>query len=310
MIFLWVNKRRRLSKIASAINFSLTRNEFELSSRYKGLENLLFYKPDLIAKEIMFNFYFPVDQLFVSIEKSIREVLGFHLGYMITGKGRSWLKNDGHLARNARKIILKPLGYLPPPFYRRVRERLRYLSADMRLLQDDKNRLELIARSLFDKGCIISDQTIPYYKTITFKNLFTIYLERRFTENFVQAVLVDMNILKLSYKGDSTQLEYRPISQEKKSALLRKELFVHMNDFAQRLANDKKQDFIQEIVGRGIDGRTGRRAIEDLAELLHRYPYNEAKEKVLQLSYIVEFTDRILSDKYEIGPEGIHPRGL
>lgn len=308
MDFPWENKRRRLMRIASEISFSLTRNEFELSSRYKGLENLFFHKPDLVTKEIMFNFYFPIDKLFVSIEKSVREIIGFHLGYLTTGKGRSWVRKDGYLSRNARKMILKPLKYLPPPFYRRVRRRLHYLKIDMRLLQDDKNRLELITRSLFDKGCIISDQKIPYYKTIEFKDLLNTYLERRFTENFVQAVLIDLNILKLSFKGDTAPSELRPISQEKKSALVRKELFVHLNDFAQRLANEKKHDFVQEIISRGIDGQTGKRAIEDLAELLHRYPYKEAKEKVLQLNYIKEHSDRMLSDKYEIGPGGIHPR--
>ena len=297
---------RDLGKIASSIRFSLARSEFELNERFSGLERLLFYKPDLVTKEIHFDFYFPFEELLRSIEASIRDVISRHLEYLVTGKGKSCLKDDGTFRWHARRLILKPLRYLPPPSYRRIKKRMKYVAVDLIALQEDRIRIEKITRALFDKGYIISLEQIPYYKTVAFYDLLNHYLDRKYAEDFVQAVLQDMNVIKIQYCGQAPAANaVQPIAQEKRMARIRKMLSQSLNDCVQKLANEKKRDFVQELLNRGIDDANGRKAVRELARLLDQMPFDEAKEKVLSMDFMKRLPDKILSDQYEIGPDGI-----
>ncbi len=299
-------KRRDLEKIASSIRFSLSRSEFELTERFAGLEKLLFYHPDLATKELHFDFYFPIEELLRSIEDSVRTVIARHLEYLVTGKGKSYLRTGGTPRWHARRLILKPLRHLPPPSYGRIKKRLRYIAVDLLALQDDRIRLEKITRALFDKGYIISREPIPYYKTVDFYELLNMYVNRKFAEDFVQAVLVDLKVIRMHFnRQPQAGHSLRPIAQEKRIARVRKVLSQCLNDFAQKLANEKKRNFVQELLDRDIDETSGRRAVRELARLLERMPFEEAKEIVFAMEFMKKLPDKMLSDQYEIGPGGI-----
>lgn len=305
MILSWGYHHRQLSKIVQGIKFNLSRSEFDLSTRYNVLEKLLYYNPDIITKEILYGFYFPFEELVKSIESTLREIIALQLEHLVNKTGKPVINSDGYLYHRARKLILKKLDFLPPPFYRRIKRRIHYLQIDKHTLQDDYLRLEQIISALSDKGYVISQNPKPFYHHIDFQEVLSRYCDRRYTDNFVQSILRDMNVLKMTFQAGSSTESIRPISQEKRIAQLRKMLFIYIHKHAERLALEKKHEFIGELLRRDVDEHMGKHAIDELAELLNTIPFHEAKERVLAQEYLKILPDKLLSNRYEIGPEGL-----
>ena len=142
---------------------SLSRSEIELKRRKNEIENLLFYKPDLITREILNDFYGSANELLNCINERLLVTVEKYLESRLNHKKNSFVKRSGKLTGRSIRYLTNDQNFLPKPFLIRIKKRLRYIRIDMCTVQEDFIKLQTIKQLLKEKGYIIQNEPNPYY---------------------------------------------------------------------------------------------------------------------------------------------------
>jgi len=297
--------KKTLENISSKIYINLSQNEFDKSFRKKMLEELFFYNPDDITKEIIYNFYFQFDMVIDLIENKIQMVIKDYLISRILEKRCRLTKKNGRLTKIGQKFILSEFAFLPPPFLKRLYSRLRYLRLDQKNLQEDYIKLTQIIGMMSEKGYIISNQFKQYYHSIDFDSVLGEYIKYKYSESYLQLILEKLKILPVSYDKKTKKIEeIMPISKEKEIAQLKKNLICYINLCVPLLEPEKKKDFINLMVENNFNVVEAKNLILKLSFLLKGVEYEQAK------SHIMSEFKRIKDKKLRFGKMEIGPKGL
>ncbi len=296
-LYIFRNKKA-LENISSKIYINLSQNKFDKSFRKKMLEELFFYNPDNITKEIIYNFYFQFDKIIDLIENRIQMVIKDYLISRILGK-------QCRLTKKGRNFILSEFVFFPSPFLKRLYSRLRYLRLDQENLQEDYMKLTQIIDMMSEKGYIVSNQFKQYYHSIDFDRILGEYIKYKYSESYLQLILEKLKILPISYDKKTKKMEeILPISKEKEIAQLKKNLIYHINLCVPLLEQEQKKDFINLMVDNNFNVSEAKNLILKLSFLLKGIEYEQAK------FYIISEFEQIKDKKLRFGKMEIGPKGL
>ena len=198
---------KSLNNILSDIRINVSGSKFDKKRRKEMLEELFFYNPDNITKEIINNFYFHFDLLIDFIDDMIQMILKDYLISMLIKKECKFISKYGKLTRKGKKIIVSEFSFLPPPFLKRLYSRLGLIQIDKTGLQEDYIKLIRIIDIMKEKGHIISNKSKKYYHNIDFNNLLDEYITYKYSEKYLQLVLERLKILPISYDKTTQKID-------------------------------------------------------------------------------------------------------
>ena len=298
--------RKSLNNILSGIRINVSRSNFDEKRRKEMLEELFFYNPDNITKEIINNYYFNFELLIDFIDDRIQMILKDYLISMLTKRKCTFISKNGKLTRKGKKIIVSEFNFLPPPFLKRLHSRLGLIQIDKNGLQEDYIRLTRIIDIMKEKGHIISNKSKKYYHNIDFNNLLDEYIIYKYSENYLQLVLERLKILPISYDKTTRKSDkIKPIAEEKEITQLKKNLINYINLCISDLNLTEKKDFVNAIVKNNFTFIEGKKIIFKLSILLNNKDYKEASNQLI--SAFEEIRDKEFQfGKIEIGPKGLY----
>jgi len=300
------SERSHLIHLGRQVGASLNCSEAEMKRRMKALENLVFYKPDILTREILNNFYDSSDQLLACINESLSVIVRQYIEARLFKRKNYYVRRRGRITRYSLECLVSGLNFLPGPFFARINRRLLYVHVDMRELQDDFIKLQEIIRVLKMKGFVIQSEPSPFYRNIAFHDIFELFVESKYSINYIQEILEKLSVVTYQYSpSDSTAREFSSIFDEKRTALFKKSLFPYLKQRIPSLDNKFQRDFIESLVALNLTEDNGKKAVKELEEQLKKYSYHKAKLNVVEMLCGKEQEKLEISNKLQIGPQGL-----